>query len=147
MRLTTIFGEKAKGASTPQEAAELSDVMWVRSSFAIAQINDLNKDIATGYRFSSADALKVYGLWHLEDAVEYGSSVIYKRKGLIEDTILSRRKELGLSQKAVAVAADVPVASVIEAEDDLSEMTLFIHLVSIARVLGLCPLKLGFREE
>ena len=75
--LDYVFGKDSVG-KTAIERAQTSNRVWVRSKTQIALVTDANQE-ALGQRLSSVEALELFGIGKLEEAINYGAAVIIKK--------------------------------------------------------------------
>jgi len=107
---------------------------FVRSRDALAPY----KPEATGLVLSVDEAMEIFGLVVLYEALDEPPAVILIDRGEPERTFKMRREFLGLSVEDLASQSGVTVAKVLEAEAGVRGVS--IHtLVAMAKVLGLNP--------
>ena len=139
-KLMFVFGEHEPGLSA-EEVARQSQSRFVRSNSGLATYHSESK--ATGHVLTALEAYRTFGLDILEEAVEYSSAIILRRRGAVETSLKNRREDLGLSRASVAQAAHLSPAEVETAETDAYEISIQ-SLERIAFVLGLDESKLAF---
>ena len=138
--LKFVFGNYSPGMQV-EEVARHSQRRFVRGSTQIS-LFDPGRN-ATGHVLTALEAYRTFGLEKLVEAVDYGTSIILKRRGAIEESLRGRREELGLSLESVARAAHLPHDAVTAAETNAYDISIQ-SLESIAFALGLDESRLAF---
>lgn len=59
-----------------EKLRKLLECKFVESSQQLSTITNRNVNTATGNILTLREALKKYGVWHIRDCMEYGSSII-----------------------------------------------------------------------
>ena len=138
--LKFVFGDYPPGMQV-EEVARHSQRRFVRGDTQIS-LFDPGRN-ATGHILTALEAYRTFGLEKLVEAVDYGTAVILKRRGAIEESLRGRREELGLSVASVAGAARLPHDTVTAAETNAYDIPIQ-SLESIAFALGLDESRLAF---
>ena len=139
--LRAIFGEHEAGLPI-EEIAKQSRQKFVRGKYEIAFYDQ--GSTATGHVLTALEAYHTFGLDILEEAAEYGSAIILRKRGAIESSLKVRREGLGLSRQSVARAARGLLPTEVKtAETDASDIPIQ-SLERIAFTLGLDESKLAF---
>lgn len=138
--LKFVFGDYSPGLSV-EEIARSSRRRFVRGDTQIS-LFDPNRN-ATGHVLTALEAYRTFGLEKLAEAADYGTAIILKRRGAIEESLRGRREELGLTVESVARAAHLPRNAVTTAETNAYDLPIQ-SLESIAFALGLDESRLAF---
>ena len=137
-----VFGQ---GSSTDIEtAARESTQLFVRSKTQIGPLEEGEKP--PGHIMTAWEAWKNYGFEVLLDSVEFSSSILLYSRGCIEESLSSRREELGLSVESLAGAARVGADVVKQAEKSARDIPVQ-TLEKLCLVLGLDERLLAFDER
>ncbi|HBK34622.1 MAG: hypothetical protein UU08_C0004G0020 [Candidatus Uhrbacteria bacterium GW2011_GWE2_40_58] len=133
-----VFGPDARGA-TPEACAKSTSRKWVRDQDHLAVFTEG----ATGLVMSSQDALRIFGLKKLEEAIEYGCAIIVRNHAEPANSLRQRRYECDLDQHQVAQKTGMSIEQVRDCENSRTRSD--IHLIArICHALGLDPLSVGF---
>lgn len=136
-QLDAIFGPESLGSS-PNERAETSNRLFVRSQIQIAE----DSPKATGHRLTATEVLRSYGVEVLQRVAEDGSAVLAASRNEPAKTLLARREALGLTVKKLSVASGITVQA-IELAETPGEMSRFQTLEKLAQWLALDETTLG----
>lgn len=138
--LEIIFGEESAG-DTPQERAATSVRTWVRGQDQLA----LMRPGATGLQMSSRQALKVYGLEKLYEAIDKGAAVIVCAQSEPSASLVRLRTARDMSQRELADLAGVDVQVVLDAENPAKRNSIH-DLAKVFAVFKVDPLEIGIKE-
>jgi hypothetical protein len=145
--LAYVFGSDSQGESEAARAAS-SNQQFVRNQDHLA----LWSEGARGRVLNAREALELFGMQRLVEAVDYGSAILTTAPGEPALTLSQRREALGLDQRAFAKATKRPLAEIQDSEDPKTRSPIRV-LEPIAaalgldeRVLGLTPGAKGDRE-
>ena len=142
--LSTIFGPEAGGGSI-EEVARRSSRKFVRSTGELAVYEPSRNP--TGHVFTAWEAYSAYGVEILEEALEYGSSILRCARDSTSDALRSRRQALNLSHEEVARAAALSSASVVQCAESAPSQVPIRDIEQIAMVLGLDERWVAFRSD
>jgi len=129
--LDTVFGEKSYG-DTPEERANSSDSMFVRSLDQIAFYNPL----AMGRKLTAKEALDSYGWDVLAKVGEDGAALLCSGPKAAGNVLRVRREDLNLDVRHVASRLKVNVKIVEKAEATDQDLSIKMY-EKIGRILGL----------
>jgi hypothetical protein len=136
--LNAIFGECTIGG-TPEKRASNSTRVWVRGQDHLAICNEG----ATGLMMTSTEALEIFGLEKLDEALEYGTAIIVRGKTEPGTSLRARRHELDLDAHEVAERAGLTIDQVQDCESQLTRSDIH-QIAAICAVLQLDARSIGF---
>jgi hypothetical protein len=110
--LAYVFGSDSQGESEAARAAS-SNQQFVRNQDHLA----LWSEGARGRVLNAREALELFGMQRLVEAVDYGSAILTTAPGEPALTLSQRREALGLDQRAFAKATKRPLAEIQDSED------------------------------
>jgi hypothetical protein len=146
--LDFVFGRDSTGR-TPEERAITSKAVWIRTQNELSYRQNMeawyayhgHHNIPDVFIVSSVDALRVYGMETLIEAIDRGSSVVVKRAP--GDTVRDTRQQKGWTHEELAQRSHLSIDQVADAEDTSFRSPYKLVLVPICQALGLDPLTLG----
>ena len=138
--LKFVFGDYSPELPV-EEIARNSRRRFVRGDTQISLFDPGRS--ATGHVLTALEAYRTFGLDKLVEAADYGTAIILKRRGAIEESLRGRREELGLTVQSVARATHLSNDAVTTAETNAYDLPIQ-SLESIAFALGLDESRLAF---
>ena len=141
---SAIFGSEAGGGSI-EAVAKRSKRKFVRSNGELA-VYDASRN-PTGHVFTAWEAYSAYGVEILEEAIEYGSSILECTKDSTSDALRLRREGLNLPHDQIARAAALPSADIVRSAESAPSQVPIRQIEQIALVLGLDERWLAFRSD
>ena len=141
--LRSVFGAAISGDDWA-EAVKQCSLQFLRNEGDLAVVRAEIKQ--EGHVITAWEAWKAYGQEIVDEAIEYGSAILREGRESVKASLAGRRKELGLTNKAVAALAGVTLDEMISAETDSRAMPVD-TVEKIAFCLGLDERLVGFRSD
>ena len=141
--LSYLFGQAAEESSL-EEAIRNSHHQFVRGKLQLA-LYDPSRN-PTGHVLTAWEAWNAYGTDVLEETVEYSSAKLIATRQALEETLIKRRGQLGLTQATVAAIAGVDEEEILAAEANPWEAPI-LNLEKIALGMGLDERIMFFRSD
>jgi DNA-binding XRE family transcriptional regulator len=135
--LAFIFGTESAG-NTPLERARTSSRNWVRSQdeLSIYEPEIRNYRANLGLILNSEEALSIFGIKVLAEAIEYGSAILVVKECEPAASLKRVRERLGLSPEDLAKKSGLCPELILKAEDH-NYRSLMWDLAKICQVLGI----------
>lgn len=139
--LTRVFGGDSSG-DTAEARALSSRREFVRGQTMLAEASPSAK----GRRLAASEALRIFGLEILRQAVDDGQAAIVPSKNEPAQTLRHRREELGLTVERFARLVDLKPLDIVQAETP-GKVTPIRTLEQLAPYLAIDERYLGFNSE
>ena len=142
-RLARVFG--ATDGTTPEEASRISNVRFVRGRAQLSRAGTY-KGPPEGHVISAQEALVNYGFDVLEEAVEYGTTLLLKEPNAAGNAIRRQRRSMGLSRQQVARFTGLDSATIEEIESSSGRDRATVQEIErVAFTLGLDEAQIAYQ--
>ena len=141
--LEFIFGPESTG-DTPEERARTSVRRWCRSQDHLALVEG-SRDQSKALHLSSAEALEIFGLETLDEALEKRTAVIILNHSEPAASLRRVRIRLKMTREQLARKAGLEVRQIEDSESE-STRTPMSTLIAICQVLELDPKRISWKR-
>jgi hypothetical protein len=141
--LRYLFGQEIDDTSLEQVIRN-SQWQFVRGKSQLALYDPTRNP--TGHVLTAWEAWNAYGSDVLDEVIEYSSAKLIATRKALEETLTSRRDQLGLTPAAVAAIAGVDEQEVLAAENNPWDVSI-LNLERIAFGMGLDERTVFFRSD